>query len=265
MRSVSVLVWALLAVQSGFGICQINTTTLTCLTGPATSFNRTCGYGVICYGVTVSGYMASRTENCPASMYTCETSTTYPFYGLEITCTETGLPAPSSQTATNLGTTSTTRTYTGGDILTGSCATPEFTLLPGPQSTILYYAGFVGCINNKPDCCPFRVSTSASTTTEVVVATTTGTTKLTSSFWTAISPATSTPSPETNTGSIAAPSSVIVSTLITLVVTSTQIATETPSYTRTPQQFPVAVSKAQSTLSICPKDYHMVSSSCCPL
>jgi hypothetical protein len=281
MRSVIILAWAWLAVQSRFASCQTitqgpilrrdgitsNSTFsdpfdhIACLTLVANVTSNTCFYGINCgpYVPTTPEFagITATTENCPAPTYACETTTAYlgnsRLYILSVTCT------------TNPRATSTTLSYTGGDLLTGSCATPEFTLLPGPQSTIVYYAAFVGCVNNKPDCCPFAVSTSTSTTTEIVIATTTGTTTLTSAFLTVISPKTSTPSSQTSTGSIAPPSSVIVAVPITSVMTSGQSASQTPLYTPVAQQFPIAVSAAQSTLSSCPKDYHIVSSSCCPL
>lgn len=88
----------------------------------------------------------------------------------------------------------------GRPLLSGYCITPEFTLLPGPQSTIVYYVAVIGCIDDKPDCCPFPVATSTVTSTTTV----------------------------TDLG------------------------------------FPLPVSPTQSTLTICPDDYHTVNSVCCP-
>lgn len=38
----------------------------------------------------------------------------------------------------------------------GYCATPLFTVIPGPTADI--YVGVVGCVNGKDDCCPFAVA-----------------------------------------------------------------------------------------------------------
>ena len=108
---------------------------------------------------------------------------------------------PSVVTATHPTSPSTTHTrlppYHGGPLLSGYCITPEFTLVSGPQSTILFYVPFIGCIDDKPDCCPFSVTTSTTTVTEL--------------------------------------------------------------------GFPTPPSPAQSTLTVCPDDYHIVNSVCCPL
>lgn len=49
--------------------------------------------------------------------------------------------------------------WTGsGNLLNGYCTTPDYILLTGPT---VYWAPFVGCDQNKPDCCPFPVVTAA--------------------------------------------------------------------------------------------------------
>jgi hypothetical protein len=58
-----------------------------------------------------------------------------------------------------------------GDLLVGYCATPEFSLVYGPQTTAVYFIGVVGCIGDKPDCCPFQVSSTTSTVTTTVTKT----------------------------------------------------------------------------------------------
>lgn len=40
-----------------------------------------------------------------------------------------------------------------GNLLTSACRQAEYTLVDAGAS--LYYVPFVGCINQKPDCCPF--------------------------------------------------------------------------------------------------------------
>jgi len=63
------------------------------------------------------------------------------------------------------------RTGPGDDLLRGYCATPLFSELLGPQVTVVYFVGVVGCMDNKPDCCPYTVTingtTTATTTTTV--------------------------------------------------------------------------------------------------
>ncbi|ORY02729.1 hypothetical protein BCR34DRAFT_605462 [Clohesyomyces aquaticus] len=59
--------------------------------------------------------------------------------------------------------------WTGsGNLLQGYCATPEFSLLDGPTA---YWAPIVGCVGDKPDCCPFDVppSTIAGATGPVTI------------------------------------------------------------------------------------------------
>jgi hypothetical protein len=153
--------------------------------------------------------------------------------------------------------------YTGGDLLRNYCVIPEFTLLPGPQSTIVIYAAFIGCVNDKPDCCPYAVSTVTSTATAIATGNTTRTTTFTSRSTTIISSTTLTTSTSTRVGGVT-PSISTVSVVATLVVTSTQATYKSPSPTPIPQLFPTAVIKAQATLSECPQDYHLISSSCCP-
>jgi len=49
-----------------------------------------------------------------------------------------------------------------GDLLREYCLTPEYTLLDGPTA---YWAPVVGCVSNKPDCCPFPIPVMSSTAT----------------------------------------------------------------------------------------------------
>ena len=57
-----------------------------------------------------------------------------------------------------------------GPLLVGSCATPEYSLVCGPQTTAAYFIGIVGCVGSKTDCCPYQVpstpTTAAATTSE---------------------------------------------------------------------------------------------------
>jgi len=55
--------------------------------------------------------------------------------------------------------------YSGqGDLLQGYCVTPDYVLLDGPTA---YWAPVVGCAGDKIDCCPYSVTTSATTITVV--------------------------------------------------------------------------------------------------
>lgn len=45
-----------------------------------------------------------------------------------------------------------------GNLLVGTCATPEFTLVD--TASALYYAPFVGCVADRADCCPFPLPAS---------------------------------------------------------------------------------------------------------
>jgi len=47
-----------------------------------------------------------------------------------------------------------------GDLLQGDCGQTDFTLV-NAGSTV-YYAGFMGCNNDRPECCPWAAATPAS-------------------------------------------------------------------------------------------------------
>ncbi|KAH7380753.1 hypothetical protein BKA66DRAFT_129997 [Pyrenochaeta sp. MPI-SDFR-AT-0127] len=44
--------------------------------------------------------------------------------------------------------------WTGGALLQGYCATPDYTIIDGPTA---YWAPVVGCVGGKADCCPFDI------------------------------------------------------------------------------------------------------------
>lgn len=46
-----------------------------------------------------------------------------------------------------------------GALLSGGCTETDFTLVDAGST--MFYAGFVGCIKDKPECCPWPVSTQA--------------------------------------------------------------------------------------------------------
>lgn len=54
-------------------------------------------------------------------------------------------------------------------MLTGECASAQYTLIDDGGPTMIY-APFVGCINNKPDCCPYKPATMAQKFKAVVTA-----------------------------------------------------------------------------------------------
>jgi hypothetical protein len=137
--------------------------------------------------------------------------------------------------------------YTGGDLLRNYCAAAEFTLLPGPQPTIVIYVAFIGCIDEKPDCCPFVVSTNSSNTT-------TSTTIISLGSFSSLSSIGSKNTPSR--------SSAFFQPTTPFSSQSTTVALTTVS---TRQIFPVAAVQARQTLTTCPQDYYMVLSSCCPM
>ncbi|KAK3298138.1 uncharacterized protein B0H64DRAFT_65970 [Chaetomium fimeti] len=47
-----------------------------------------------------------------------------------------------------------------GELLKGACSQTDFTLVDGGNT--VYYGGFVGCVNDRPECCPWAVATPAS-------------------------------------------------------------------------------------------------------
>ncbi|KAK4185325.1 hypothetical protein QBC35DRAFT_389799, partial [Podospora australis] len=52
-----------------------------------------------------------------------------------------------------------TMTYTqGATPLSGECSSNSFSMIQG--ATMVYYVPFVGCNNDRPECCPFNVTTS---------------------------------------------------------------------------------------------------------
>ncbi|KAK4662827.1 hypothetical protein QC763_602890 [Podospora pseudopauciseta] len=56
-----------------------------------------------------------------------------------------------------------------GAMLAGECASAQYTLIDDGGPTLIY-APFVGCINNKPDCCPYTPATMAQKFKAVVTA-----------------------------------------------------------------------------------------------
>jgi hypothetical protein len=44
-----------------------------------------------------------------------------------------------------------------GELLRGECSETDFTLVD--EGSTVYYAGFMGCIKDKPECCPWAVAT----------------------------------------------------------------------------------------------------------
>ncbi|EAQ90025.1 hypothetical protein CHGG_06644 [Chaetomium globosum CBS 148.51] len=47
-----------------------------------------------------------------------------------------------------------------GELLKGPCSQTDFTLVDAGST--VYYGGFVGCVNDRPECCPWAVGTPAS-------------------------------------------------------------------------------------------------------
>ncbi|KAI9869152.1 MAG: hypothetical protein M1813_002976 [Trichoglossum hirsutum] len=88
---------------------------------------------------------------------------TTPLYGPPITYTPTPTPTSTSHS-------SVPRYTFSGDLLVGYCATAEYTGIVDGSNTAIYYVPIVGCVSDKPDCCP----TSTSTTTETVTNSVTG-------------------------------------------------------------------------------------------
>lgn len=45
-----------------------------------------------------------------------------------------------------------------GSLLAGDCSTAGFTLVD--EGSTVYWAGFVGCVSDRPECCPWTVANS---------------------------------------------------------------------------------------------------------
>jgi hypothetical protein len=137
-----------------------------------------------------------------------------------------------------------------GPLLTGTCATPEFSLVYGPQTATMYYIGIIGCEGGKPDCCPFPVATPGATT-DATTTKTVGRLTITDTITTH----------ETISG-----------LTVTKTITAVTAGGSNPTVTAPvggPSGsnrfiFPAAASPSQVTLSRCPEDYVTVSSVCCP-
>ncbi|KAI9854374.1 MAG: hypothetical protein M1813_001277 [Trichoglossum hirsutum] len=71
---------------------------------------------------------------------------------------------PGNWTATGLSSSRVTTTppppprITFAPVLTGTCAQPSYTLLPGGASGTVTVAPVVGCVEDRPDCCPYYVA-----------------------------------------------------------------------------------------------------------
>jgi hypothetical protein len=61
--------------------------------------------------------------------------------------------------------------WNGGPLLVGTCGTPGFSLVYGPNTATMFDIGIVGCQGNKPDCCPFPVAPRVVTTDATVTKT----------------------------------------------------------------------------------------------
>ena len=51
-----------------------------------------------------------------------------------------------------------------GSLLAGKCQQTEFTLLD--VGSTVFYAPFVGCVSDRPDCCPYTVATATLAVTQ---------------------------------------------------------------------------------------------------
>ncbi|KAE9365774.1 hypothetical protein N431DRAFT_290357, partial [Stipitochalara longipes BDJ] len=65
----------------------------------------------------------------------------------------TGAGAGSSETDINF-----TSTFNGRPLLTGTCGTPTFTPVPNSVISPYLWLAFVGCLEERLDCCPFSES-----------------------------------------------------------------------------------------------------------
>jgi hypothetical protein len=129
--------------------------------------------------------------------------------------------------------------FNGAALLTGTCATPQYTILPGPESTIVYYAPYVGCVNSRPDCCPYSVGVGAVVPPGGV---------------TGIGP------PRTVGPGVPSLTTVDQTSVETVAVGGTGPSTLGQAL------FPSAAVQGQSVLKRCPADYHYIASvsGCCP-
>lgn len=112
-----------------------------------------------------------------------------------------------------------------GDLLTGYCATPEYTLISGGPT--VYYAPFVGCIGDKLDCCPFTPSTSSTSV---------------------------------NLGTIMAPTTITQ----TVQTPQSPSSSGTVSDSNGSDAYPQADDVEQEVQSHCADDYYTTAGGCCP-
>ncbi|KAI9861033.1 MAG: hypothetical protein M1813_005462 [Trichoglossum hirsutum] len=65
---------------------------------------------------------------------------------------------PGSGSSSHIGTSTTSGSsgshYSTGNLLVGTCATAEYTEILDDHDFVLFYVAVVGCISDKPDCCP---------------------------------------------------------------------------------------------------------------
>lgn len=57
-----------------------------------------------------------------------------------------------------------------GALLQGPCSTADFTLVDAGST--VYFAGFLGCVGNRPECCPWPVATATAATAGLAPAST---------------------------------------------------------------------------------------------
>jgi hypothetical protein len=76
-----------------------------------------------------------------------------------VSCGWPSIPPTTSTTNVISSSSSPSNSWNGiGPLLTGTCATPDYTIL-SVVSTAGIWAQVVGCVNERPDCCPYSINT----------------------------------------------------------------------------------------------------------
>jgi hypothetical protein len=136
------------------------------LTVPATTTAITTEFS------TLSITKSSALSTVPLTSLTLS-STTSTSYSQSSSSSSQSIPQPSfvsNSTAAESSASSSTHSpippWNGsGPLLVGYCTTPQYTLFDGATAL---WAPVIGCVDGKPDCCPYTVQTQTATVTDTV-------------------------------------------------------------------------------------------------
>lgn len=212
------------AIDAGYSscYCDYGFDYVTCYLSALSTKNCNDIFGLTDFGSFATSWFLDFCGSVPASVFgklPVPTVVSLSFAPVTIVTVTTPLPSPAPYTNPPL--------YSGnGNILRETCGSTSFTLVD--VGSTVYYAGFVGCVSDRPECCPWTVAGSNLKATGDTTVTVT------------VTAAPGNPGPSDGSGGSGDDGNRV--------------------------QFPVAADQAQQLLRQCPDDYYTVSGGggCCP-